>query len=146
MWFLWRMARRCWLLLRMEIFKPVSSLVEPPLTSIAGLSPKFKLLPIPDSIAARVQTVYRRVTINYANLRSGPIVTLAPTAIVVGRVYKSPKMSTPQAIFRQCFYDHLDELKETPGKHPKWQLVDPADHGPWEWMDFTATPLPPQKK
>jgi TRAP-type uncharacterized transport system substrate-binding protein len=111
-----------------------------PLDNITALNGnEFKLIPIGDSISSRVQSVYRPATINYPNLQSGPIKTMAPVATLVTRKYTRPQMIAPQAAFRACFYAHLDDLKETPGKHPKWALVDPNDHGVWDWYDLPTT-------
>jgi hypothetical protein len=82
--------------------------------------------------------VYRPAIINYANLNSGPVKTMAPQATLLTRRYTLPKLVAPQARFRACFYAHLEELQQTPGKHPKWQLVDPKDHGVWEWYEIPA--------
>lgn len=110
-----------------------------PLDNIAALNGStFKLLPLGDSIANRVTGVYRPATINYPNLHSGTVRTMAPVATLVTRKYTTPKNVAPQARFRACFYAHLDELKETPGKHPKWAVVDPNDHGVWDWYDIPA--------
>jgi TRAP-type uncharacterized transport system substrate-binding protein len=115
-----------------------------PLHNIEALDgSKYKLLPIPESIGNKVQAVYHTATITYPNLRSGPIRTLAPDAIALTRVYKTPQMIAPQAKFRTCFYEKLDNLKETPGLHPKWQAIEPENHGTWEWYDLPGTSPPP---
>lgn len=106
---------------------------------------QFKLIPIGDAIASRLAAVYRPATISYSNLKSTNIRTLAPQALIVTRKYTTPKMIEPQRQFRECFYKNLEELKETPGKHPKWQLVDPTDHGVWEWYDIPGTNTPTKK-
>lgn len=117
-----------------------------PLPNISQLSAdEFKLIPIGESISGRMGGVYRPATINYTNLKSGQIRTLAPQALIVTRKYNTPKMVTPQAAFRACFYRNLEELRETPGKHPKWQLVDPNDHGVWEWYDIPNVTAAPRK-
>lgn len=111
-----------------------------PLPNLTGLSAdQYKLLPIGETIASRVSGVYRPATINYTNLRSGVVKTLAPQALLVTRKYTRPQMIEPQAHLRECFMQHLDDLKETPGKHPKWQLVDPQDHGVWDWYELPTT-------
>jgi TRAP-type uncharacterized transport system substrate-binding protein len=122
-----------------------------PLPNLAQLNATdFKLLPLGDAIASKVSGVYRPATINYTNLKSGPIKTLAASAIILTRQYKTPKMIAPQARFRECFYNKLDELRETPGTHKKWQEIDPSDHGVWEWYDLPAaspaTPEAPETK
>lgn len=111
-----------------------------PLSNIEALNGnKFKLLSINDTIGSRLTSVYRTASVNYANLKSGTVRTLAPSAILVTRKYTRPAMVAPQAKFRACFYAHLDDLKETPGKHPKWQQVDPSDHGVWDWYEIPST-------
>ena len=108
-----------------------------PLPNIAQLNQaEYKLLPIGDTIASKVSGVYRPAVINYTNMKSGPVKTLAASAIILTRQYKTPKMVAPQVQFRSCFYDKLAELQETPGTHKKWQEVDPADHGVWEWYEL----------
>jgi TRAP-type uncharacterized transport system substrate-binding protein len=110
-----------------------------PLANIEKLDGgKYKLLSIPESIATKVQTIYHGATINYPNLKSGPTKTIAPDAIILTRQYKSPRMVAPQRAFRECFYKSLDDLKETPGKHRKWQNVDPHNHGSWDWYEIAG--------
>ncbi len=112
-----------------------------PLPNVEALSSaEFKLLPIPEAMASKVSGVYKTATIDYRNLKSGPVKTLAPEAIILTRKYTRPQMIAPQAKFRRCFLDHLDDLKETPGKHPKWQLVDASNHGVWEWYELPNSP------
>lgn len=108
-----------------------------PLDKVAGLDgSKYKLLPIPEAMSGKVGNVYEKGTLNYPNLKSGSTRTLAAKAIVVTRQYTRPQMVAPQKKFRECFYAHLDDLKETPGTHPKWQSVDPSDRGSWDWYEI----------
>lgn len=111
-----------------------------PLPNIETLSgDQYKLIPIDPDIANRVSSFYRPTVIQYNNLRSGPIHTIAPMAIIVTRQYTIPSMVQPQREFRQCLYEHLGELQQTPGMHPKWQLVDPNEHGMWDWYEIPST-------
>ncbi len=109
----------------------------------------YKLIPIPEEIFNRVSSIYKRATINYPGLTTSAIKTVAPSAILLTRKYKSPKMVGPQQKFRACFYQNLDELKETPGKHTKWQLVNENDQGTWTWLELpavaAAAPTTPEK-
>jgi TRAP-type uncharacterized transport system substrate-binding protein len=115
-----------------------------PLKMIEDLNgSQYKLLPVPEGIRARVANIYQPATINYPNMRSGPVATIAPDAIVLTRVYKSPKMIAPQAAFRRCFLAHLDELKEVPNMHSKWQQVEADNHGKWEWYEIPGEVGPP---
>jgi TRAP-type uncharacterized transport system substrate-binding protein len=97
---------------------------------------RYKLLSIPESVSSKLKNVYQSATIDYANLHSGPIQTLAPLAIIATRAYTRERMVTPQRLFRQCFMDHLDDLKETPGMHPKWRKVSASNHGVWEYYNI----------
>ena len=131
-----------------------------PLTNIEQLNGnKFKLLSIPESISNRVQNVYKttNVNVNYPNLKSGSVRTIAATAQAVTRKYTRPNMIAPQAKFRACFFAHLDDLKETTGKHPKWQQVEASDRGGDNWYDIPedvmnaatqslVAPPPPSRK
>lgn len=115
-----------------------------PLANVEALDfAKYKLLSIPDGVATKLQTVYHTATISYKN--SGVVRTLAPDAIALTRKYTRPQMIAPQKAFRECFYAHLDDLKETPGMHPKWQTIDPANHGTWDWYEIPGSePAPVQ--
>ena len=109
-----------------------------PLPNIAALSwEQYKLIQIGDSIASRLKEIYRPTQLTYSNLRAAQVPTLAPVATLVTRQYKTPKFVAMQQAFRSCFYEHLDEMKETPNLHPKWQEVTAWDHGVWNWL-----PLP----
>lgn len=109
-----------------------------PLANVEALDfTRYKLLSIPESVATKLQTVYHSASISYKN--SGVVRTLAPDAIALTRKYTRPQMIAPQLAFRKCFYEHLDDLKETPGMHPKWQSVDPTNHGTWDWYEIAGS-------
>lgn len=112
----------------------------PALESLSG--DKYKLLPIGEGVAAVLSGVYRRANISYSNLRSGSVPTLSSDALIITRKYTTPKMIAPQAKFRQCFYDHLTELQEEPGKAPKWQEVNLQNHGTWDWYEIPGVVAP----
>ncbi len=95
------------------------------------------------NVVIKVANVYEKGVINYSNLRSGSVRTLSARAIALTRQYTRPQMIAPQQKFRACFYAHLDDLKETPGTHPKWQAVDPNDHGSWDWYEIPGETGPP---
>lgn len=118
-----------------------------PLPALEALSgDKYKLLPIPENVAMQLSGVYKRSTINYSNLHSGAISTLSSDALILTRKYSLASMIAPQAKFRECFYKHLSELQETPGKHPKWQEVSATNHGTWEWYDLPTSPAAVTRK
>jgi hypothetical protein len=50
-----------------------------------------------------------------------------------------------QVAFRKCFFEKLDEIKETPGFHPKWQNVEAWDRGVWQWLDLPGDQAAPSK-
>jgi TRAP-type uncharacterized transport system substrate-binding protein len=97
---------------------------------------KYKLLPIGESISNNVKGVYRPASINYNGLTSGPIPTLAPLATLITRKFSTPKKVAAQRHFRECFYKHLDELKDSGS--PNWQQVEVNDHGVLDWYDIPA--------
>lgn len=108
-----------------------------PLPNIAKLDGgQYKLLAINDSLLPRLQDVYKTARITYTKLSKDQITTVAADALFVTKNYKTPKMVAALAKFRECFYAHLEEMKETTGLHPKWQLVDPANQGKWTWFEL----------
>jgi TRAP-type uncharacterized transport system substrate-binding protein len=116
-----------------------------PLANIKALSPdKYKLLPIGDKIGTLVSNIYRKQTINYPNLNSDNVLTLAPMATVVTNKFTRPKLVAVQVAFRKGLADNLEELQQTPGYHPKWKAVVPGDHGVWQWLDLPGDPTPKQ--
>lgn len=129
-----------------------------PMGQIAALAGGYKLLPIPESVAAKLKGVYRTARLNYPKLGAAGVPTVATEAVFVTREYKTPKMLSSLSKFRACALSKIDELKETTGTHPKWQAVDPANHGKWSWFDLpaagapvavtpvAATPAPSKKK
>jgi TRAP-type uncharacterized transport system substrate-binding protein len=109
-----------------------------PLPNIEKLDKNnYKLLPIGESIASRVQGVYRPVSINYRGLTNGPLKTLAPLATLLTRKYNTPERVAIQRKFRECFYKHLGELQDSGS--PNWQAVDPNDHGVLDWYEIPGT-------
>lgn len=106
-----------------------------PLPNLVGLDKnKYKLIPIGESISAKVKGVYRSVSINYNGLTSGPVATMAPIATILTRKFSTPKKIAAQRAFRNCFYKHLDELKDAGS--PNWQQVEVNDHGVLDWYEI----------
>lgn len=108
-----------------------------PLPNLVGLDKTvYKLLPIGESISSKVKGVYRPVSINYTGLTSGPVATLAPLATILTRKFSTPAKVNAQRHFRECFYKHLDELKDSGS--PNWQQVEANDHGVLDWYEIPA--------
>jgi len=106
-----------------------------PLPNIATLDKtKYKLIPIGEAISAKVKGVYRPHSINYNGLTSGPISTMAPLATIVTRKFSTPEKVNAQRYFRECFYKHLDELKDNGS--PNWQQVEVGDRGVLDWYEI----------
>lgn len=121
-----------------------------PLPNIEKLNPtQYKLVPIGDTIAARVATVYRPANINYKGMTSGPVKTLAPLATLMTRKYSTDAKIKAQAHLRSCFYKALPQLKDEGS--PNWQSVEETDRGvlPWYELPVVAVATPakaPAKK
>lgn len=106
-----------------------------PLPNFKDLDSNYRLLNIGD-VAAKVSTLYQPVTISYSNIQTDSVSTVAPRCLLVARVYKTPKFVAQLAAFRRSFFQHLDEIKETPGMHPAWQNVEKDEHGTWPYYDL----------
>jgi TRAP-type uncharacterized transport system substrate-binding protein len=107
-----------------------------PLGFVTSLSRNYKLLPFSDELQGKLANVYTKSRLNYGNVGATGVQTVATEAGLYAREYKTPRMVAALAAMRQCFYDSLDDLKETTGTHPKWQMVDATNKGKWAWMDL----------
>ena len=107
-----------------------------PLNTISALDPRFKLVGIPEQVQAKLRSVYNPARLNYAKIGAAGVPSVSTDAVFVTREYKTPKMLGSLSEFRRCATKAIPELKETLGTHPKWQAVDPANHGKWPWYDL----------
>ena len=111
-----------------------------PLPNLKDFGPQYKLLPIPSSVAEKMKLVYRPTTITYTKMNPNSIQTVSAQCLLVSKVYRTPKMVNTLQQFRNSFMAHLDDIKEQPGNHKKWQDVTPEEHGTsWPWMEFPVT-------
>jgi TRAP-type uncharacterized transport system substrate-binding protein len=109
-----------------------------PYGEVVALGGDFKLLPIPESVAAKLKGVYRTARLSYPKMGAAGVPTVATDALFVTREYKTPKMVRSLARFRTCAFQAIDELKETTGTHAKWQAVDVNNKGKWAWYELPA--------
>lgn len=116
-----------------------------PLPNLKDLGPQYKLLAVGDTLADKLKSVYKPTNVTYTKMNPSAVPTVSADCLFICRNYKSPKMIAQLRKFRQTFYEHLDDLKETPGNHRKWMEVDPSEHGRWTWMDLGETNEPTVK-
>lgn len=109
-----------------------------PLPNLENLGPKYKLLPIVGPTAEKLKIQYRPSSVTYTKMSPTPVTTVSAQCLFVSKTYKSPKMVNTLTVFRNTFFAKLDEIKETPGNHKKWQDVDPENHGPWPYMELST--------
>lgn len=109
-----------------------------PMADIAALGPDWKLLSFPESVQAKLKGVYRPARLNYSKMNASGVQTIATDALFVTREYKTPKMLDQLASFRACAQTAIPELQETMGTHPKWQAVDVANEGKWNYYQLPA--------
>lgn len=112
-----------------------------PLGDVAKLGPEFKLLTVSEAIQKRVSGVYAPANVSYSKMKASGVPTVATRAVLATRSYKSGPMLASIAAVRACLMANVASLQDTTGTHPKWQQVDPADHGRWAWYE-----LPKAKK
>jgi uncharacterized protein len=105
-----------------------------PLPNLKDLGPQYKLLAISDSNVTQLEQIYRKTSLTYPNMSPESVNTVAADCLFVVQDYKSPRFRSALKVLRNKFYAVLDELKETPGNHPKWQEVDPVNQGKWPWL------------
>lgn len=114
-----------------------------PLPNIEKLDHRYRLLPMSGTLIDQLSVVYHKASLTYNNIQPESVATVAADALLVAKVYKSPKFKAVLAGVRKSFYTNLDQLKETPGNHPKWSEVTEGNRGKWTYMSLpgdTAVP------
>ncbi len=104
--------------------------------NLKDLDNNYKLLSVGDSVSSKLKSLYKLSTVSYPKMSVEPVHTIAAECLLVSKVVKTPRFVAALKDFRNCFYSHLDELKETPGTHRAWQKVSASNHGKWEWNDL----------
>lgn len=106
-----------------------------PLKVVSDLDASYKLLFFPKSVLdnTNIQKVYRATKVSYPRMNAVGVPTLSTDALFITRDYKTQQYAKGLASLRQCLYAHLQDLRETTGTHPKWQLVSADNHGKWAW-------------
>jgi TRAP-type uncharacterized transport system substrate-binding protein len=107
-----------------------------PLSTVANLDQRFKLLMITPQQQGILAKVYKPARVSYGNLGQRGVPTVATEALMVSRVYSSAQMLDGLKRFRQCEVQALPDLKDTVGTHPKWQVVEAGNKGLWTYYDF----------
>lgn len=118
-----------------------------PSEAVKKVTGKFKLLALRGN--ADTAVVYSAAKIQYANLNGNRAVdTLASTALMVTRTWRSDEMIAKLAVFRGCFYKNLPKLQDKTGTHPAWQTVVELDQSKWPLYEFpkAAAATPAKKK
>ena len=118
-----------------------------PLPNIEKLDKRmYKLIPIGESIERRVSGVYRKASINYPGLTTGPLQTAAPVATLLTRQFSTGPKLAAQIAMRNCFNKHLPELQDNGS--PNWQEVQAGDHGVpvIPWLDLPAAESQTKKR
>lgn len=109
-----------------------------PLPNLRDLGPEYKLLSVGESVAAKLKAIYRLTTVVYTKMSTSSVQTVAADALLVTREYRTPKFVAALKSFHDCFVEHLDELKETPGTHRAWQKVRADTVPKWPAYEFAS--------
>jgi TRAP-type uncharacterized transport system substrate-binding protein len=104
---------------------------------VKTLDARFRLLPISQETAAKLKA-YTPAKLSYANMNQAGVPTVQTQALFVSRTYRSPAMLASLAKLRSCFEQQVPNLQDARGTHPKWQVVDPSNHGRWTWYELPA--------
>jgi hypothetical protein len=109
-----------------------------PLPNLKDLGSEYKLLPIPSSVSDKLKMVYTPSSVTYTKMDPSGVPTVSVRCLFIARNYKSKRMITTLDTFRKSFFTHLDDIKETPGNHKKWQDVSDKERGTWTWLDLPS--------
>ena len=104
-----------------------------PVGWIENLPNKFKLAEF--DRFQQVNDIYSKAVLNYPNLSPAGINSISTMSMIVTRDYKTEAKITDLSDLVQCVYSHLDDLVETTGNHPKWELVKPDNKSSWPKYD-----------
>jgi hypothetical protein len=107
-----------------------------PLSTVASLDNRFKLLTVTPQQAAALSKVYKPARVSYGNLGQRGVETVATEALLVSRVYNSAQKIDQLKRLRACEAQALPDLKDTTGTHPKWQVVQAGNKGLWSYYDL----------
>jgi TRAP-type uncharacterized transport system substrate-binding protein len=107
-----------------------------PLPNIRDLGPQYKLLGISDNRVQQLGQVYTKTSLTYPKMNPEAVQTVAADCLFMTQDYKTPKYRNANKAIRKRFQEVLEELKETPGDHPKWQEVDPNNIGKWPYLEL----------
>lgn len=117
-----------------------------PLGDIDSLGRGYRLLTINDKVGEKLKKVYVPAKLNYTKLsESMGVPTVATEAIFVVQDYRSPKIVASLASLRQCLNESLDDLRDEPGTHPKWKVVNLGNKGKWTWYTLPDAPARTRK-
>jgi TRAP-type uncharacterized transport system substrate-binding protein len=119
-----------------------------PVGWIENLPNKFKLVEF--DRFQQVNDIYSKAVLNYPNLSPAGINSISTMSMIVTRDYKTEAKITDLSDLVQCVYSHLDDLVETTGNHPKWELVKPDNKSSWPKYDklkvkASTKPVPKKK-
>lgn len=99
----------------------------------------YKLVPLGSNIESSVQGAYRKASINYPGMTTGPVQTMAPVSILLTRKFSTGPKLAGQIALRSCLTKHLPELQDNGS--PNWQEVTAGDHGVpvIPWLEFPTS-------
>lgn len=103
---------------------------------VTSLDQRFRLLPVSAELQKKLGSVYAPAKLSYSNLNQAGIDTITTQSLIVTRTYKSPAKLQQLAKIRECFVNEVPNIQDARGSHPKWQLVDVADKGKWDYYDL----------
>ncbi len=103
---------------------------------VASLDQRFKLLSVSPELQKKLGGVYAPTKLSYSNMNQAGIDSVTTQSLLVTRTYRSPDMQNTLAKLRDCFNKEVPNLQDARGSHPKWQLVDTADKGKWDYYDL----------
>lgn len=108
-----------------------------PMSAVAALDKRYKLLPIPSAVASKLSRVYRPATLDYPKMGAKAVETISTDAVFVTRDYRKPATVAALTELRACLDSKLVDFKETKGMHAKWQdvreeqLTKPENRAKW---------------
>ena len=116
-----------------------------PLPWVAELSRDYKLLDVPNALAAMLAGVFDKRTLTYRNLGQEGVPSIAVPAMLVTRNFASRSKHDQLQALRDRLIAVVADIRETRGTHPKWEEIDPAAVTD-KWPMYLTADAQPQPK
>lgn len=107
-----------------------------PMADITALDKNFRLLSIPETVVAKLKSIYKPARVTYSKMGAQGVTTVSVDSLFVVRAYTTPKFIDAAARLRACFIENVATIAEEPGMAPAWSKIDVTNQGKWAYYQL----------